>query len=235
MLRGVPHVTKYITYAKDPHIKAPDPTNEPQLDHISKEYPLPEMAVGFQSKRFRRKARRKHLKLGHPHGVVMVHEVHSRDCRVVDHTYHDYSKVAVPEDYIGEKHDIHAMSFPEKLHHILSRQLCRSLMWWLPHGRSFMLGDFAQIEDANLLSKYFGNNRVSIFILQLQCHGFKRLTVGPDRGSFYHECMLRGLPHLTRYFPPPRDCRVLAPDPPNEPCFTAISGVFPLPDVCVTS
>lgn len=42
--------------------------------------------------------------------------------------------------------------------------------------------------------------------------------------------MLRGLPHLCKYMPKPKDARRLIPDPENEPDFYAISKVYPLPD-----
>jgi len=42
--------------------------------------------------------------------------------------------------------------------------------------------------------------------------------------------MLRGLPHLTKYMPEPKDARRLIPDPENELNFYAISKKYPLPD-----
>lgn len=236
MLRGLPHVAKYMSHAHNPHAQVPDPANEPPLAQISKQYPLAATAIGTQPQRLRRKARRRYQQQDHPHGAVVVQEIVGKDCHVVNHTYRDYSRVPIPDDYEGEKEDIHAMSFPEKLHHILSQPIgYHGLMWWLPHGRAFRLGNVERLENSNLLYHYFGIHRVSILILHLQCHGFKRLTVGPDRGSFYHDCMLRGLPHLTRYVGPPRDSRILVPDPRNEPCLTTISREFPLPDHYVTS
>jgi hypothetical protein len=42
--------------------------------------------------------------------------------------------------------------------------------------------------------------------------------------------MLRGLPHLTKYMPEPKNSHRLIPDPDNEPDFYAISSKHPLPD-----
>jgi hypothetical protein len=42
--------------------------------------------------------------------------------------------------------------------------------------------------------------------------------------------MLRGLPHLTKYMPEPKNSQRLIPDPDNEPDFYAISSKHPLPD-----
>jgi hypothetical protein len=46
----------------------------------------------------------------------------------------------------------------------------------------------------------------------------------------YVQFILRGLPHLTKYMPEPKDARRLIPDPDNEPDFYAISSKYPLPD-----
>jgi hypothetical protein len=40
---------------------------------------------------------------------------------------------------------------------------------------------------------------------------------------------LRGLPHLCKYMPQPRDARRLIPDPDNQPNFSAISQMWPVP------
>lgn len=45
------------------------------------------------------------------------------------------------------------------------------------------------------------------------------------------QCMLRGLPHLTKYMPKPKDARRLIADPVNEPDFYAVSAEYPVPDV----
>ena len=43
------------------------------------------------------------------------------------------------------------------------------------------------------------------------------------------QCFLRGLPHLCKYMPEPKDARRQIPDPANEPNFDAISQMYPLP------
>jgi hypothetical protein len=40
---------------------------------------------------------------------------------------------------------------------------------------------------------------------------------------------LRGLPHLCKYMPLPRDARRLIPDPENQPNFSAITQMWPIP------
>jgi hypothetical protein len=84
--------------------------------------------------------------------------------------------------------------------------------------------------EKHVSEKYFGHKRFSSFLRQLSNHGYKHITAGKDRNSYYHECMLRGLPHLIQYMPKPRDARRLIPDPDNEPNFYAITKQYPLPD-----
>jgi hypothetical protein len=47
---------------------------------------------------------------------------------------------------------------------------------------------------------------------------------------FLLQFMLRGLPHLSKYMPKPKDARRQIPDPDNEPDFYEISSKYPLPD-----
>jgi hypothetical protein len=42
--------------------------------------------------------------------------------------------------------------------------------------------------------------------------------------------MLRGLPHLAKFMPKPKDARRQIPDPENEPNFCEITRKYPLPD-----
>jgi hypothetical protein len=84
--------------------------------------------------------------------------------------------------------------------------------------------------EKNISEKYFGHKRYSSFLRQLSNHHFKHVSQGPDRNCYYHEFMLRGLPHLCKYMPTPKDARRLIADPQNEPNFYEISKKYPLPD-----
>jgi hypothetical protein len=48
--------------------------------------------------------------------------------------------------------------------------------------------------------------------------------------AIHAQYILRGLPHLVKYMPEPKDSRLLIPDPANEPDLYAISSEYPLPD-----
>jgi hypothetical protein len=147
----------------------------------------------------------------------------------MNHSYRDFSQVPPEEGYKAPA-KIENMSFAEKVHRILSTPEYKDWIGWLPHGRAFKVLVPKQLESNKILLNYFNHNRYSSFLRQLNNFGFKHLTAGVDRNAYYHEFMLRGLPHLCRYMPEARDARRLIPDPENEPDFYSISRVFPLPD-----
>mmetsp|Transcript_5226 Transcript_5226/g.10746 ORF Transcript_5226/g.10746 Transcript_5226/m.10746 type:complete len:338 (+) Transcript_5226:95-1108(+) len=147
----------------------------------------------------------------------------------VDHTYRDFSIVPSDMKY-STPTKIEDMTFSEKVHDILSDEQYSQCIQWLPHGRGFKITIPKRLEQSRVLQKYFGHNRFSSFLRQLNNHGFKHVTRGVDRNSYYHECFLRGMKHLLKYMPPGRDARRLMPDPENEPDLYAISRVCPLPE-----
>ena len=163
------------------------------------------------------------------HPLASVVQVVNKPREYMNHSYNDFSTVpAEVTDTFPEK--IEDMTFAQKVHHILSQDKFSKWVSWLPHGRSFKVHVPAVFEREVLL-KYFGHKRYSSFLRQLNNHGFKHITKGNDRNSYYHECMLRGMPHLCKFMPEPRDARRLIPDPDNEPDFYAITKNFPLPDM----
>ena len=151
----------------------------------------------------------------------------------VDHSYRDFS--GVPPSLKQQQDDdakkpISEMTFAEKVFDMLQQERYANWITWLPHGRGFKITVPKLLETSRVLQQYFGHNRYSSFLRQLNNHGFKHLTRGMDRNSYYHECFLRGLPHLLPYMKPGRDARRLLPDPDNEPDLYAISRLCPLPD-----
>jgi len=59
--------------------------------------------------------------------------------------------------------------------------------------------------------------------------GFRRITQGPDRNSYYHERFLRGLPHLCKTMKRPGVAEKKVVDPDLEPDFSKISEMYPVP------
>ena len=126
----------------------------------------------------------------------------------MDHSYRDFSQVP-PEIGYAHPTNIADMTFSQKVHHMLSDEAISNWIHWLPHGRAFRIAVPKRLEQSQTLQRYFGHNRYSSFLRELNNYGFKHLTTGPDRNCYYHECMLRGMPHLTKYMPPGRDARRL--------------------------
>jgi HSF-type DNA-binding len=65
---------------------------------------------------------------------------------------------------------------------------------WQPHGRCFLVHQPSTFQK--LLRKYFKISKISSFQRQLNLYDFRRLTVGSDKGSYYHEFFIRNRPDL---------------------------------------
>ena len=126
----------------------------------------------------------------------------------MDHSYRDFSQVPPEVGYVHPT-SIDQMTFAQKVHHMLSDDTVSNWIHWLPHGRAFKIAVPKRLEQSKTLQRYFGHNRYSSFLRQLNNHGLKHITKGADRNCYYHECMLRDMPHLCKYMPPGRDARRL--------------------------
>jgi hypothetical protein len=146
----------------------------------------------------------------------------------VNHSYRDFSSVPAEMDYEAPT-EISKMTFPEKVHHMLNEDKFAKCITWLPHGRAFIVRVPVGFEN-EISTLYFGHKRYSSFLRQLNNYSFRHISKGPDRNAYYHEFILRGLTHLTKYMPEPKDARRLISDPDNELDFYALSSKFPLPD-----
>lgn len=123
-------------------------------------------------------------------------------------------------------------TFPGKLHLILSKKEFRSIITWLPHGRSFIVRDPESLQE-KVFPVFFKLKKYNSFSRQLSLWGFKRLTTGIDFGSYYHSLFLRGKPMLVT-----RMTLILIKgtgtkrksNPRAEPDLTSLSRIRPLPD-----
>ena len=133
--------------------------------------------------------------------------------RVVDHTYHDYSNYPFQDP-------VSKMSFPKKLHEILSNPEFEHIISWMPHGRAWNLHnrDLFQTEVA---PRYFYQEKFASFTRQVTGWGFKRLTKqGADFNAYYHQCFLRERPDLVVLIKRvPNNLGRSMPDVINEPNF----------------
>lgn len=151
----------------------------------------------------------------------------------VIHSYTDYSDV--PEDFQGygtaQKRNTGGVltTFPEKLHQLLAENKFPDVISWLPHGRSFLVHKTKDFESC-VMGSYFTHTKITSFQRQLNLYGFKRITKGADRGSYYHEYFLRWMPKLCARM---RRQKVKGtgtkplPDPENEPNFYTMKPLTP--------
>jgi hypothetical protein len=122
---------------------------------------------------------------------------------VVHHDYHDYSEAQ--SEFAGpvfSKGGV-AVPFPTRLYEMLAAvendpdPTLSRIVTWQPHGRCFIVTDQKEFTK-KVLPEFFQQKKYASFQRQLNLYGFKRLTQGPDRGSYYHELFLRGKKFLTR-------------------------------------
>jgi hypothetical protein len=104
----------------------------------------------------------------------------------INHSYRDFASVPAQMNYEAPE-KISDMTFAQKVHHILSQKEYKELIDWLPHGRAFRILSPKRLEEAQILKKYVGHGRYSSFLRQLSNHGFKHISRGPDRNSYYYE------------------------------------------------
>ena len=67
-------------------------------------------------------------------------------------------------------------------------------VFWQQHGRCFKVNQPSKMKP--ILDLFFGGSKYSSFQRNLNIYGFKRITRGPDAGSYYHELFLKNYEHL---------------------------------------
>jgi hypothetical protein len=96
---------------------------------------------------------------------------------LIDHTYRDFS--TIEPDFDGPEQSIHGhskktstlVSFPMKLHRMISDPKNAHIIGWMPHGRSWMLRDKSRLEE--LCKEYFRHGSFSSFNRSVNGWGFK--------------------------------------------------------------
>ncbi|KAL7506878.1 hypothetical protein ACHAXN_005476 [Cyclotella atomus] len=158
---------------------------------------------------------------------------------IIDHTYADYSAVDVSllesqddddDTSIGTSTSTANMvTFPMRLHMILSDPENCNVVSWMPHGRGWKVFDKEGLE--NLCAEYFNGETFDDFIRSVNKWGFKQLVgSGPDYKSYYHQYFLRGKPDLCRLMDTTVNTGELIPDIVSEPNLYVISNLYPLPE-----
>ncbi|CAB9505607.1 Heat stress transcription factor [Seminavis robusta] len=142
--------------------------------------------------------------------------------------YHDHSKEEDPDPLTPLTFPGRVPNFPAKLHAILSQPDLADVIDWLPHGRSWRVLKPREFET-KVIPRFFEHSKFSSFVRQANGWGFRRITQGPDRNSYYHVKFLRGLPHLCKSMKRPGVAEKRVVDPDLEPDFYKISEIYPVP------
>lgn len=142
--------------------------------------------------------------------------------------YKDYSTIKDPDSLTPLTSPGRVPNFPAKMHAILSRPDLADVVCWMPHGRSWKVLKPREFE-IRIIPTYFEHAKFSSFIRQANGWGFRRLTTGKDRNSYYHPLFLRALPHLCKDMKRPGVAKKLAADPEHEPDLAQISDLHAVP------
>lgn len=142
--------------------------------------------------------------------------------------YKDYSAQKDPDSLTPVTPPGRVPNFPAKMHAILSRLDLADVVCWMPHGRSWKVLKPREFE-IRVIPTYFEHAKFSSFIRQANGWGFRRLTTGRDRNSYYHPLFLRAIPHLCKDMKRPGVAKKLAADPDHEPDLYKISEMHPVP------
>lgn len=142
--------------------------------------------------------------------------------------YRDHSTEQDPDPLTPLTPPGRVPNFPAKMHAILSRKDFEDIVAWLPHGRSWRVLKPREFE-VKVIPKFFEHAKFSSFVRQANGWGFRRITQGKDRNSYYHEMFLRGLPHLCKTMKRPGVAEKKAADPDHEPDLYKISEEHPVP------
>ena len=91
----------------------------------------------------------------------------------------------------GKPSSCNKATFPTTLFDILADAELDDVIAWLPHGRSWKILDMPKFTDS-VLSGYFNQSKYTSFVRQVNGWGFRRVTVGTEANTYYHELFLRG-------------------------------------------
>ena len=146
--------------------------------------------------------------------------------------YRDYSTLvdATPQAPLTSAG--RAPNFPTLMHSILNRPDLSDIVAWMPHGRSWRVLQPREFE-ARVIPQYFTHSKFSSFVRQANGWGFRRITAGVDRNTYYHPLFLRGLPHLIKLMKRPGVAEKQTLDQEDEPDLHKISELHPLPSVSI--
>ena len=114
--------------------------------------------------------------------------------------YRDYSRVTkdddpgleadtpspTPSSRASSESSIRVQKFPAKLYVILAQKEFQNIIAWLPHGRSWKILKPALFETM-VMPLFFEYSNYHSFNRLVNAWSFRRISGGPDHGSYYHE------------------------------------------------
>jgi hypothetical protein len=76
--------------------------------------------------------------------------------------------------------------FPVKLYAILAQKEFSDIITWMPHGRSWKVLK-PNLFESLVMPLFFEYSNYHSFNRLVNAWSFRRISSGPDRGSYYHE------------------------------------------------
>lgn len=116
--------------------------------------------------------------------------------------YRDFSNVAegeleevpastTPPSRAGVETSIRVQKFPVKLYAILAQKEFNEVITWQPHGRAWKVLK-PQAFESLVMPLFFEYSNYHSFNRLVNAWSFRRISSGPDRGSYYHEVRYEG-------------------------------------------
>ena len=102
------------------------------------------------------------------------------------YAYKDYATMQNPNPSVSVMNTNKPLTFPLKLHIMLSRPESQGVVTWIPHGRAWRIVSTKAFKE-QILPLFFGDLKYRSFIRQINGYGFQRLHQGADRNSYFHE------------------------------------------------
>ena len=81
---------------------------------------------------------------------------------------------------------IRVQKFPVKLYAILAQKEFHDIITWMPHGRSWKVLK-PNLFESMVMPLFFEYSNYHSFNRLVNAWSFRRISSGPDRGSYYHE------------------------------------------------
>jgi HSF-type DNA-binding len=122
--------------------------------------------------------------------------LHAQDATL--YKYRDFSNIAEDGDDVAEvpppmpttrgnmESSIRVQKFPVKLYVILAQKEFHDIITWLPHGRSWKVLK-PSVFESMVMPLFFEYSNYHSFNRLVNAWSFRRVSSGPDRGSYYHE------------------------------------------------